>query len=104
MIPNRLEWLQAEMFKTRVAHGYCSREPVAEACPHANICETCANYVPGAEFTPALQAQLNDVRALRDDAAERGWPSEVARHTRVAESLAAHLQHLEHQHETRTPT
>lgn len=104
MIPNRLGWLQAEMFKTRVAHGYCSREPVAEACPHANICETCANYVPGAEFTPALQAQLNDVRALRDDAAERGWPSEVARHTRVAESLAAHLQHLEHQHETRTPT
>ena len=26
------------MLKTRVAHGYCSRDLVAEACPYANTC------------------------------------------------------------------
>jgi hypothetical protein len=29
------------MLKTRVAHGYCSRQLAAEACPYANICEQC---------------------------------------------------------------
>jgi integrase len=38
-IPSRVDWLAAEMLKTRVAHGYCSREQVAGACPNANICE-----------------------------------------------------------------
>ena len=26
LIPDRVEWLRAEMLKTRVAHGYCARE------------------------------------------------------------------------------
>jgi hypothetical protein len=30
----------------RVAHGFCSRHPAAGACPHANICEQCDNFVP----------------------------------------------------------
>ena len=30
--PDRVEWLAAEMLKTRVAHGYCSRDLAAEAC------------------------------------------------------------------------
>ncbi len=33
IIPGRVEWLRAEMLKTRVAHGYCSRQLAAEACP-----------------------------------------------------------------------
>ena len=52
------EWLRAEMLKTRVAHGYCSRQLAAEACPYANICEQCDNYVTAPEFIPQLQAQL----------------------------------------------
>ena len=68
------------MLKTRVAHGYCSRDLVADACPYANICEQCDNYVTAAEFNPQLEAQLADVTALRDDAAKRGWHTEVARH------------------------
>ena len=56
------------MLKTRVAHGYCSRQLAAEACPYANICEQCDNYVTAPEFIPQLQAQLADVTALRDDA------------------------------------
>lgn len=60
------------MLKTRVANGYCSRELAAKACPYANICETCENFITAEEFAPALHAQLADVRALRQDAADRG--------------------------------
>lgn len=38
-----VEWLRSEMLKTHVAHGYCARELVAEACPYAIICEQCKN-------------------------------------------------------------
>jgi site-specific recombinase XerD len=95
IIPGRVEWLRSEMLKTRVAHGYCSRQLAAEACPYANICEQCDNYVTAPEFIPQLQAQLADITALRDDAAERGWHTEVARHSRVIASIQNHLQRLE---------
>jgi integrase len=94
IIPGRVEWLRAEMLKTRVAHGYCSRQLAADACPYANICEQCDNYVTAPEFIPELQAQLADITALRDDAAERGWHTEVARHSRVIASIQVHLQRL----------
>jgi integrase len=92
--PEREAWLRSEMLKTRVAHGYCSRDLVAEACPYANICETCPSYTTTAEFAPAIDAQLADIRSLRDDAAERGWHSEIARHDRVIASLDGHLRRL----------
>ena len=84
-IPERYDWLRSEMLKTRVAQGYCSRDFVAEACPWANICEQCANFVITPEFGPALQAQREDITALRDDATARGWQSETARHQRAIE-------------------
>jgi transposase-like protein len=70
------------------------RDLVAEACPYANICEQCDNFVTTAEFAPALDEQLADVRALHDDATERGWHSEVARHARVIASIEDHLRRL----------
>jgi Phage integrase family len=94
VVPDRVEWLRSEMLKTRVAHGYCSRDLVAEACPYANICEQCDNFVTTTQFLPQLEAQLVDVRALRDDAQTRGWHSEVARHARVITSLQDHIQRL----------
>ena len=100
IIPGRIEWLRTEMLKTRVAHGYCSRQLAADACPYANICEQCDNYVTAPEFIPQLQAQLADITALRDDAAERGWHTEVARHSRVIASIHAHLQRLTRTTET----
>ena len=63
IVSNRIEWLREEMLKTRVAHGYCSR-------------------------------QLADITALRDDATERGWDTEVARHARVIASINNHLNRL----------
>jgi integrase len=94
IIPDRIKWLNSEMLKTRVAHGYCSRQLAAEACPYANICEQCDNFVTTPEFIPALQAQLTDATTLRDDAAERGWHTEVARHSRVITSIQKHLDRL----------
>jgi integrase len=44
-VPDKVDWLRAEMLKTRVAHGYCARDLVAEACPYTNVCETCPNFV-----------------------------------------------------------
>lgn len=97
-VPDRVEWLRGELLKTRVAHGYCSRHLAAEACPYANICEQCDNFVTTTEFLPQLQAQLDDVRALRDDAEARGWDSEVARHARVMVSIDTHLRRLASTH------
>jgi integrase len=95
--PDRVEWLRSEMLKTRVAHGYCSRDLVADACPYANICEQCDNYVAASEFQPALEAQLADIHTLRDDAKTRGWESETARHDRVIASIDRHLRRLKNQ-------
>ena len=78
--------------RTATAHATLA----AEACPYANICETCDNFVTTTEFIPALQAQLADITALRDDAAERGWDTEVARHARVIASINNHLNRLAH--------
>ena len=56
--------------------------------------EQCDNYVTAPEFIPQLQAQLADITDLRDDAAARGWHTEVARHSRVIAGLQAHLHRL----------
>lgn len=93
-LPDRVSFIASEMLKTRLAHGYCARELVAEACPYANVCESCANFATTPEFAPVLERQLADVQALRDDARARGWESEVARHERVITSLEGHLHRL----------
>ena len=93
-LPDKAQWLAGEMLKTRLGHGYCSRELVAEACQYANICEQCAFFMTTPEFEPALESQLADVKALREDAAERGWDSETARHDRVAKNLENHLKRM----------
>jgi hypothetical protein len=63
--------------------------------PLVNICEHCDNFVPAPEFAPALADQLADVKALRTDAQQRGWTSEVERHSRVIQRLQEHLGRLD---------
>jgi len=94
ILPDKVGWLHSEMLKTRVAHGYCARHPAAGACPYANICETCDNYITAPEFRDALTDQLADIQALKTDAQTRCWTDESARHTRVAHALTDHLQRL----------
>ena len=91
-VPSKIDWLHSEMLKTRVAHGFCSREPTAGACPYANICEQCDNYVPDPDRTDTLTEQLDDIRTLASDAEHRGWDTEVARHRRVETAIEQHLR------------
>lgn len=93
-VPAKVDWLHSEMLKTRLAHGFCSREPAAGACAYANICEQCDNFVPDPDRAQVLGEQLDDVRALKDDANARGWAEEAARHDRVADSIDRHLAGL----------
>ena len=95
IVPDKVAWLAAEMLKTRVAHGYCARHESQGACPYANICETCDNYTPAAEFAPALADQLADITTLKADAEQRGWAGEAERHRHVAEALQGHLDRLQ---------
>jgi integrase len=96
IIPDKVSWLNSEMLKTRLAHGYCSRHEAAGPCPYANICETCDNFVTGPEFADTLRSQLTDIQHLQADAQGRGWDSDAARHGRVAGALTEHLTRLEH--------
>jgi integrase len=91
-VPSKIDWLHSEMLKTRVAHGFCSRDPLAGACPYANLCEQCDNFVPDAEQADVISAQLDDVRELQADAEQRGWDAEASRHERVAGTLERHLE------------
>lgn len=96
-IPAKVEWLHAEMLKTRLAHGFCSRDPIVGACGYANICELCDNFVPDPEQANVLVDQLADIKALRDNARARGWTDETARHDRVSNNLERHLRRLDRQ-------
>ncbi|HKI39943.1 MAG TPA: tyrosine-type recombinase/integrase [Mycobacterium sp.] len=91
-VPAKVDWLRSEMLKTRLAHGFCSRDLVAGACPYANICEQCDNFVPDADRATIIDEQLADVRQLETDAQERGWTGEAARHHRVSETLERHAE------------
>jgi integrase len=94
IVPAKVDWIASEFLKTRVAHGYCSRHLAAGACPYANICETCDNFVPGPEHLPVLHDQLSDLRQLRADAEQRGWNGEIRRHGRVIGALEHHCSRL----------
>lgn len=94
-VPAKIDWLHNEMLKTRVAHGFCSRDPVAGACPYANVCEQCDNFVPDPDQRHVITNQLDDIRVLHDDAEQRGWTDEAARHERVAVRLQHHLDRLD---------
>ena len=103
-VADRVEWLHAEMLKTRLPHGYCSRHQAAGACSYANICEQCDNFLPAPDAADLLAAQLDDVRALHTDAQTRGWQDEAARHARVVESLEQHLDRLRRHAGTSAPS
>ena len=65
--------------------------PSAGACAYSNICEQCDNFVPDPAREPVIAEQLDDIRTIRDDARQRGWTDEAARHERVIEHLERHL-------------
>ena len=102
-VPDRVQWLHAEMLKTRLAHGFCARPTAAGPCPYANICEQCDLFAPDPAAAATITAQLDDIQALRADAHTRGWDHEAARHQRVQTSLQQHLDRLRNNRQNHPP-
>ncbi len=79
-VPGRVEWLRAELLKTRVAHGYCSRHLVAEACPYANACGTQSwSFAPAAWSMPAQRGSIAGPDLRRDTVAAPATPGRMSR-------------------------
>ena len=96
ILPDKVGWLHSEMLKTRVAHGYCARHESAGACPYANICETCDNYITAPEFRdPPSPTNSPTSKPSKPTPRSRGWTDEAARHDRVAHALTDHLHRLD---------
>jgi integrase len=81
------DWRQAPLIKARLAGGYCVRIAAQGVCPYTNICEHCPNFRTDAAFLPVLSAQRKDTELLANDAEQRGWGEEAARHHRLIARL-----------------
>lgn len=83
------EWRELPLIKARLAGGYCVRTAAQGACPYANICEHCPSFRSDQSFLPILATQRADAEVLANDAEQRGWGEEAARHRRLVERLDA---------------
>ena len=81
------DWKEAPLIKARLAGGYCVRTAAQGVCPYTNICEHCPNFRTDAAFFPVLSAQRQDAALLAQDAEQRGWGEEAARHRRLIARL-----------------
>jgi integrase len=81
------DWKTTPLIKSRLAGGFCLRAPAQGACTYANICEHCPSFHANASSLAVLSAQRVDTRALAQDAEERGWITEAARHHRLIARL-----------------
>jgi len=81
------DWRDAPVIKSRLAGGHCLRAPAQGACPYANICEHCPNFVTDTASIAVLSAQRIDTAALADDAEQRGWIDEADRHRKLLARL-----------------
>lgn len=81
------DWRDASVIKSRLAGGHCLRAPAQGACPYANICEHCPNFVTDTASIAVLSAQRIDTAALANDAEQRGWIDEADRHRKLLDRL-----------------
>jgi integrase len=81
------DWRTTPLIKSRLAGGFCLRAPAQGACTYANICEHCPSFHSDASSLAVLTAQRVDARALAQDAEERGWITEAARHHKLIARL-----------------
>ncbi|MEV6928135.1 tyrosine-type recombinase/integrase [Dactylosporangium sp. NPDC051485] len=81
------DWKTTPLIKSRLAGGFCLRAPAQGACTYANICEHCPSFHSDASSLPVLAAQRVDAHALAQDAEERGWITEAARHHKLIARL-----------------
>jgi hypothetical protein len=87
------DWRDAPVIKSRLAGGHCLRAPAQGACPYANICVHCPNFVTDTASIAVLSAQRIDTAALADDAEQRGWIDEADRHRKLLARLDTLIAH-----------
>jgi integrase len=81
------DWKTTPLIKSRLAGGFCLRAPAQGACTYANICEHCPSFHSDASSLAVLTAQRIDAHTLAQDAQERGWITEAARHHKLIARL-----------------
>ncbi len=91
------DWQNTPLLKSRMAGGFCLRAPAQGACSYANICEHCPSYRSEPSSLPILAAQRVDAEALAQDAEQRGWIDEAARHHKLIARLDALITDTEAQ-------
>jgi len=94
-ITDTSDWKQASLIKARLACCYCLRNAAQGACPYDNVCEHCPNFRTDIALLPALSAQRQDTELLANDAEQRGWNDEAARHRRLIARLDKLIDHAQ---------
>ncbi len=89
-----LDWLKTNFFKTELELGHCLRMPAEGPC-ECDLYLRCSKFFTTSEYVP----RLRDIRLVREheliqDAAERGWPREVERHTAISGRICELLTEL----------
>jgi integrase len=89
-----VEWLASNYYKTALELGHCLRLPEEGPC-ECDLFLTCSKFLTTTEYAPRLRDRLCLEQRLAHDAAERGWPREVERHTTTAGRIAELLGQLD---------
>lgn len=88
-----LDWLKTNFFKTELELGHCLRMPAEGPC-ECDLYLRCSKFLTTSEYVPRLQDRLVREHELAQDAAERGWPREVERHTAISGRICELLTEL----------
>lgn len=90
-------WLKKNIMSQALPNGLCTLPLTQQACPHANVCLTCAHFCTSKEFLPQHQAQLQQTNKIIDNAKENGWQRIVEMNITVSENLQSIITKLEKQ-------
>ncbi|MEU9238147.1 site-specific integrase [Streptomyces sp. NPDC048385] len=88
-----LNWLKTNFFKSELELGHCLRAPAEGPC-ECDLYLRCSKFLTTSKYAPRLRARLSREQQLAQDAAERGWPREVERHTAIADRIRSLLADL----------
>jgi integrase len=89
-----LHWLQTNFLKAELELGHCLRLPAEGPC-ECDLVLTCPKFLTTSDYAPRLQARLKVEQQLVEDAAARGWPREVERHTNTIDRIRQLLDDLD---------
>ena len=90
-----LQWFKRNILAQALPNGFCALPTVAESCPHANACLTCAHFRTTAEFLDQHQAHLQQIEQLIEKATANGWTRQVEMNQQIADNLRTLIASLQ---------